>query len=77
MSDHCSAEGIIAPFVALKNGHDQREHVLLDVGFLDLVNVGHARLNQSRDLFAGEAIYQNDPLVDQVFFALEFDFDRL
>jgi hypothetical protein len=64
MSDHCSAERIVTPFVAFKNGHNQREHVLLDIGFLDLVNVGHPRLNESRDLFAGEAVYQHNPLVD-------------
>ena len=77
MSDYCSAERIVTTFVAFKNGRDQCKHVLLDIRLLDLKNVGHPRLNQLLDLLAGEAVYQNNPLVDKVFFALKFDFNRL
>ena len=45
MSDDCSAERIVTTFVAFKNGHDECQHVLFDIGLLNIVNVGQPRLN--------------------------------
>lgn len=75
MSHDRLADSIIAALVALKDGHDQLEQVLLGGALLHRVNLGKSLLKDPGDDLTSLAIDEDHPLVNQELFGLELDLD--
>jgi len=68
---------IIASPIALQNSNQQLEHILECEALFQLVHVLRALFYEARDQLAGVPVDQDDPSVNQILFALEFNLDCL
>ena len=72
---HRFPECIVASFVALKDGHHELQHVVLDSTTFHSIDFLHALLNESSDELARVPVDENDPFVDQELLRSELNLD--
>jgi hypothetical protein len=77
MTHDSFADGVETTLLALENGCDQCEHILINqVLLLHSVDILHTLLDDLGYLLRGVPINQHDPLVDEELLGSEFDINR-
>ena len=77
VGDDSLAQGVVASFVTLNDGHHQLAHVVLGYASLHFVHLLHPLLDQLSNELASVSVDKDNPLVDQELFGPELNFNSL